>query len=295
MNSIVPDTWKIPPQLAARFGDNAGRQRAMNAEGHLLLVLHDPPNPNEQGRQTKLLWRAPDGAWACNTDGSVSDLLKKHVASFAERAEDLESKMQEASCADDYFYLLQAIAPLHRSSRNLHATLQQARDMMSEDRAIIVARDSAGDIERTFELLHLDAKNGLDYTVARKSELQSQQTYEMALSAHRLNVLAAIFFPITALSSIFAMNPALAPELLLHTPIFWTVIGAGSLCGLLLSRSIVQKPVDKSDSKIAITKSKSRYGAKSRNQTNQTNQTNKTNKTSQPRYGKQIKQSAKPA
>ena len=35
MNSIVPDTWKIPPQLAARFGDNAGRQRAMNAEGHL--------------------------------------------------------------------------------------------------------------------------------------------------------------------------------------------------------------------------------------------------------------------
>jgi HPt (histidine-containing phosphotransfer) domain-containing protein len=232
----------------ARFGDNAGRQRAMNAEGHLLLVLHDPPNPNDQGRQAKLLWRAPDGAWACNNDGSDSDLLKKHVANFAKRAEFLENKMQEASCADDYFFLLQAIAPLHRSSRNLHATLQQARDMIAEDRAIIVARDSAADIERTFELLHLDAKNGLDYTVARKSELQSQQSYEMALSAHRLNVLAAIFFPITALSSIFAMNPTLAPESLLHTPIFWTVVGAGSLCGLLLSRSIVQRPREKKES-----------------------------------------------
>jgi hypothetical protein len=170
------------------------------------------------------------------------------VANFAKRAEFLENKMQEASCADDYFFLLQAIAPLHRSSRNLHATLQQARDMIAEDRAIIVARDSAADIERTFELLHLDAKNGLDYTVARKSELQSQQSYEMALSAHRLNVLAAIFFPITALSSIFAMNPTLAPESLLHTPIFWTVVGAGSLCGLLLSRSIVQRPREKKES-----------------------------------------------
>lgn len=261
----------------------------MNAEGHLLLVLHEPPNPNDQERKAKLLWRAPNGDWACNTDGSVSNLLKKHVASFAERAEDLESKMQEASCADDYFFLLQAIAPLHRSSRNLHATLQQARDMISEDRAIIVARDSAGDIERTFELLHLDAKNGLDYTVARKSELQSQQTYEMALSAHRLNVLAAIFFPITALSSIFAMNPSLAPELLLHTPTFWTVVGAGSLCGLLLSRSIVRKPVDKGDSPVALTKSQSRSGARSGIQTR------KTSTTSQPRYGKQIKQGAKPA
>ena len=156
---------------------------------------------------------------------------------------------------------MQTIAPLHRSSRNLHATLQQARDMVAEDRDIIVARDTAGDIERTFELLHQDAKNGLDYTVARKSELQSQQSYEMALSAHRLNVLAAIFFPITALSSIFAMNPALAPETLLHTPIFWTVLGAGSLTGLLLSRSIMHKPEEPSYTPPAIPKSKSRYGA----------------------------------
>ncbi len=265
MKSIIPDTWRIPAQLTARFGDSAGRQRAMQAEGHLLLVLHEPPRRNDSERRAKLLWRAPNGTWACNTDGSVSDLLKKHTASFAERAEDLETKMQEASCADDYFFLLQTIAPLHRSSRNLHATLQQARDLVTEDRDIIVARDLAGDIERTFELLHQDAKNGLDYTVARKSELQSQQSYEMALSAHRLNILAAIFFPITALSSIFAMNPALAPETLLHTPIFWTVLGAGSLTGLLLSRSIMHKPEEPSYTPPAVPKSKSgsksRYGA----------------------------------
>lgn len=260
MNSIVPETWKIPPQLIARFGDSAGKQRAMNAEGHLLLVLHNPALDNNTGleRKAKLLWRAPSGAWACNSDGSEIDLLKKHVASFAALVEQLENQVQEAEGADDYFRLLQAIGPLHRSSRNLHSTLQQAREMVSEDREIIVARDSAGDIERALELLHLDAKNGLDYTVARKSELQSQQTYEMAVSAHRLNILAAIFFPITALSSIFAMNPALAPEHLLHTASFWTVVGAGTISGLLLSRTL-SKTVQSSPK--PIVSNRSRYGA----------------------------------
>jgi hypothetical protein len=274
MNSIVPDTWKIPPQLAARFGDSAGRQRAMHAEGHLLLVLHEPPRRNDQRAPSQIIMAGTERQMGLQYRWQRQRPLKKHVASFAERAEDLEMKMQEASCADDYFFLLQTIAPLHRSSRNLHATLQQARDMVAEDRDIIVARDSAGDIERTFELLHQDAKNGLDYTVARKSELQSQQSYEMALSAHRLNVLAAIFFPITALSSIFAMNPALAPETLLHTPIFWTVLGAGSLTGLLLSRSIMHKPEEPSYTPPAAltnlsqsgARSKSRYGGKSEQQ-----------------------------
>ena len=268
MNSIVPDTWNLPQQLIARFGDSAGKQRAMFADGHLLLVLHDPPSPNKRERQAKLIWRSPNGSWACNTDGSETDLLKKHLASYSAQVEQLENLVQTATCADDYFYLLQAIAPLHRSSRNLHSTLQQARDLVAEDRDIIIARDSAGDIERAFELLHLDAKNGLDYTVAKKTELQSQQSYEMAVSAHRLNVLAAIFFPITALSSIFAMNPALAPAALLNSPVFWTVLGAGAFTGLLLSKSVVSKPVMVDTPLPAVPKTNFRYGSGLPNRTN---------------------------
>src|SRR4029077_1369179 len=104
------------------------------------------------------------------------------------------------------FRLLQKVAPLHRTARNLHATLQQAREFVPDDRDLIVARDTSGDIERSFELLHNDAKNGLDYTVALETELQSQRTYEMAVSAHRLNLLAALFFPIATLSAIFDMK-----------------------------------------------------------------------------------------
>lgn len=214
----------------------------MFAEGHLLLVLHEPPSANNRTRSARILWRNPQGAWTSNTNISGAHLLKKHIAGFADKLDGLERQLQAASGADDYFKLLQAVAPLHRTSRNLHSTLQQARDMMPEDRDVIVARDAAGDVERAFELIHMDAKNGLDYTVAQRAELQSQRSYEMAVSAHRLNLLAALFFPITALSSVFGMNIANGLELFSTKVMFWGVLGFGFLIGLMLTMLIAKKP-----------------------------------------------------
>ncbi len=242
MKTIVPDDWDIPVQIRDRFGDHAGRQRAMIADGHLLLVLHEPPGPNDRGRIGTLVWRNPSGSWAWTKNGSINHLLRKHVASFAQEAEELETQLQNAFFAADYFSLLQAIAPLHRTSCNLHSTLQKARDMMPDDRELIVARDAAGDVERAFELLYMDAKNGLDYTAAQRNELQSQRTYEMSVTAHRLNMLAAIFFPITAISSIFGMNFATGLEAITGTTVFWAILGGGFLSGLLLSKVISEKP-----------------------------------------------------
>ncbi len=91
--------------------------------------------------------------------------------------------------ADDYFCLLQTVAALDRTSCNLH-TLQHAREMLPMIGSN-VARDAASDLDRAFELLHSDAKNGLNYIVAQRSEQQSQRSYEMAVSAHRLNLLVS--------------------------------------------------------------------------------------------------------
>ncbi|MFN8659862.1 MAG: CorA family divalent cation transporter [Candidatus Obscuribacterales bacterium] len=242
MKVNLPDEWRIPAQIRERLGDNAGRQRAMNYEGHLLLVLHAPPGPDDRSREGRLFLRSPTGSWACNTSGNVSNVLKDHIRDFRERADKLDEDLQAASCANDYFQILQAVAPLHRTARNLHTTLQQAREMIADDREIIVARDAAGDVERALELLHLDAKNGLDYTVASRAELQSERSYEMAASAHRLNLLAAVFFPITAISSIFGMNIASGLETVPGRWLFWVVLGVGFLSGLILSRMIAQPP-----------------------------------------------------
>jgi Mg2+ and Co2+ transporter CorA len=237
---VVPETWQIPTEIRERFGETAGRQRAMLADGHLVLVLHQPPGPDDGDRVAKLLWRHPNGLWSCNIDGSLEYLLKKHIAQYAQLAQQLEDQLQSASSAKKYFQLLQSIAPLQRASRNLHLTLQQAREMIPHDQDIIAARDAASDVERAFELLYIDAKNALDFTVAEKAEIQSQRSYEMSLSAHRLNVLAALFFPITAITSIFGMNFASGLESLPF--MFWTILAVGSLCGLCLVRTIAHHP-----------------------------------------------------
>lgn len=242
MKTIIPESWEIPIQIRERFGDSAGRQRAMFADGHLLLVLHQLPAQNSRNRQARILWRAPSAEWTWTTNGSTNDLLKKHIAGFTERAELLEIDLQKANCAADYFELLQSIGPLHRTSRNLHAALQQAREMVPDDREIIAARDAASEVERAFELLHQDAKNGLEFTAAEKAEIQSSKAYEMAVSAHRLNILAALFFPITAISSIFGMNIHSGLETVPGSWMFWGILGGGFFTGVLLMLVIKKGP-----------------------------------------------------
>ena len=55
--SILPPNWDVPEEFRRRLGEKAGRQRAMLAEGHLLLVLHRPPQKNETERTGRALWR----------------------------------------------------------------------------------------------------------------------------------------------------------------------------------------------------------------------------------------------
>lgn len=240
---ILPTTWNIPEKIRQRFGETSGRQRAMLAEGHLVIVLHEQVETSQKHREAQMFWRDPTGVWCSSSKGGGIQALRRHLSEFSERYEQLESQLQSAKCATDYFNLLQIIAPLQRMTRNMHATLQQARDMIPDDRDIIVVRDTAGDIERSFELLYIDAKNGLEYTVAHKTELQSQRGYEMASAAHRLNLLAAIFLPITALASIFGMN---VPHCLDGCPSkvsFWAILAVGAVAGFILALLIGQKTV----------------------------------------------------
>jgi Mg2+ and Co2+ transporter CorA len=74
------------------------------------------------------------------------------------------------------------------------------------ERELINMRDQAAGIERNAELLLQDAQFGLNFTVARQAESQAASARQMAATAHRLNLLAAMFLPLTALASVFGMN-----------------------------------------------------------------------------------------
>lgn len=249
MRMLLPPDWDVPAKFAKRLGDDVGRQRVMHADGHLLLVLHEPPLAGLARRKGRLFWRDPDGAWRSKPLGDGAQALKRHVAEYAERVERLEKLWQAADTATEYYQLVRAIAPLHRTTRHLHAVLQHARELFPEDRDLINLRDQVNEIERALELLHGDAKNGLDFTVAHQAEQQSQRIYEMTVASHRLNLLVAAFFPIATLSAIFG---AVFEMMLAHedhglhglsTPgLFWCMMGLGLLCGLMLARIIARKP-----------------------------------------------------
>jgi hypothetical protein len=249
MRILIPHDWQVPELFNSRLGDSVGRQRAMVADGHLLLVLHEPPAVGVPERTGRLFWRDPHGLWRSRGLGDGAQSLKRHVAEFAERVEQLEKQWLSAEAAAGYYELLRAIAPLHRTLRHLYATLQQAREMIPEDRDLINLRDQVGEIERAMELLHSDAKNGLDFTVAYQLEQQAERTYHMAVSAHRLNLLAATFFPLATLSgvygAIFGMIIAHRehPEHEWSTPgLFWSILGIGLVCGLVLARLVARRP-----------------------------------------------------
>jgi hypothetical protein len=238
----LPQMWNVPEIFRSRVGESVGRQRAMCADGHLLLILHEPPTADQEDRRGRFFWRSPDGAWQSNSLGSGIGALQRHLAEYRDAVQTLDDAEGRAEMADDYFRLMREIAPLRRAAHNMYETLQAARQMVSEDQDLIVRRDEAYQIHRAAELLQGDAKIGLDCAIARRAEQEAESSNKMALAAHRLNVLAAIFFPIATIATIFGMNLASGLENAFTPWLFWFVLAGCILCGLLLTAMIVGKP-----------------------------------------------------
>ena len=230
----IPDEWKIPDALRLRLGANTtGRQRALLAEGHLLLVLHEVPRHGQRERRGVYFWRAPDGSWCSSAECEGIPTLATHVNDYSSAADELESKYQAATMAKDYFALLQEVAPILRSATNMYSALQSAREALPDLPALISVRDTAGDVVRSLELLHTDAKNALDYDVAKSSEEQAILGEEAVRSGVRLNILAAIFLPLSTVTGMLGVNLALGLE---GAPVWasWSLFGLGLVIGLIV-------------------------------------------------------------
>ena len=238
MAQVIPDAWQVPNRIRQRVGVQAGRQRAIVEEGHLLLIVHELPKDDEVTRAAKLFWRAPDGTWRASGAGQSGGLpvLKRHLETVQQALHQLDARVDGGKSAQDFFTVLNAATPLQRSARNLHKALQEAREGV-DDREIIALRDSAGDLERAAELLVGDARNALEYTVARNAETQAANGQRAVDAQHRLNLLAALFFPVTAIGSILGTNLHTGIE---HAPpaVFWLVLVLAFASGLVIRNSL---------------------------------------------------------
>lgn len=244
-SSSLPAVWQVPEAIRKRLGEQVGRQRVMFHEGHLLLVLHKPPHPEEQERVGRYFWRTPDGVWSSDALGSGTNSLTRHLNEYSTLLEKFEQMDDAAQSADEYFAVVYALTPLQRAARNLHAVLQDARTKCPDDRDLINLRDRAYQIERTAELLYTDARNGLEYAVAKRAEEQAESSHLMAVSAHRLNILAAFFFPVVTVSTILGMNLTSGLESLdqQFAPLpFVATLAAGLVLGFVLRAAISNGP-----------------------------------------------------
>jgi hypothetical protein len=243
--NLLPAAWEVPQEFRQRLGEQAGRQRIMQADGHLLLILHVPPKPDGNEREGRFFWRDPAGKWTPTGSSPSQPGLGEFLSQYERALDELQRDEDEARSARDYFDLLNHLQPMVRTTRNLHATLQEAREAAPNDRHLLLWRDRAYAISRAAELLHADAKNALDFAVAQRAEEEAELTRRVETSAHRLNVLAAMFFPVVTLAAFFGMElrNGLEPYDEKYAPLpMLVILGVGLVLGLLLTAFVTRKP-----------------------------------------------------
>ncbi len=218
-----------------RFGHKGlGQQRAMIAQNHLLLVLHKPPGTESTETRGRVVLATT--GWDLETDGDIGNGIEpliRHLKEYNAAAEKFLEDYHQAQEAEDYFRILEAMSPLRLATKNLHATLQAAREGIPGDRDLIDLRDYAYEIERSLDLLYENTKNALDFRIAKRAEEQTQLSLQAVKSGERLNILAAIFFPLTAIASVFGMNLVSGLESN-SIETFWLVVLVGIVLGLFV-------------------------------------------------------------
>jgi hypothetical protein len=243
--SLLPEVWAVPEVFRRRLGEQSGRQRAMHADGHLLLVLHAPPKADSETREGRFFWRDAAGNWTPPGTAPSQPGLGELLTEYERAIDKLQDAEDAAQTARQYFDLLTALNPLVRSARNLHEAIQDGRKAEPNDRQLLLWRDRAYAISRSAELLHSDAQNALDFAVAQRAEEHAESSRRVEAAAHRLNILVACFFPVATLAAVLGANLGHgleaydrqnAPGTLL------AMVGGGLLLGMIIALFINRRP-----------------------------------------------------
>jgi len=178
--------------------------------------------------------------------GKGHSALLKHVDEFSDAINKLAKSEADAQTSEDYFLVISELSPLLRATRNLHKVMQEAREASGNDKAMINLRDKAYELEREAELLLSESKHELDFLIAQRTEQQAASSHKMAISAHRLNILAAFFFPMVTLATIFGTQLLHGYEDKFAPYPFLGMIAVGLALGLALNAfvnvSVAPKP-----------------------------------------------------
>lgn len=256
-----PDySWSLPEAIGRRLGrESYGAQRALHEEGHLLLVLHEPPQTAGGAREHAVFLRTPDGAWAFHGQPGGEQSLRRLLDRYQERLTKGLTAYDEADDAVDLFALIERVRPVARAAVNLHAALQAAREAVGNDAELITVRDRAVEVMRGLELLLADAQLALNFRLAQQAEAQTRAALANQRAQEKLNTLAAWTAPLLAVGAVFGMNLRSGGEAI-DAWLFWVVLVAGMVAGWWV-KVWVQRPPPP-EKKKALSSAKVRAGAK---------------------------------
>jgi hypothetical protein len=226
--------WTLPKEIQARLGNESwGAQRALYEVEHLLLVLHAPPKADRDAREHEVFLRLPGGKWLYKGAERGEAALDNYLDDYRKLFTDFESRFEKGQGVDALFQIIDDLIPLARSSANMKQAFQSAREQVGDDIFLITMRDRANDLARGFELLLADARLALDFRRAQTAEAQARAAEAQARAQHKLNILAAITFPLMCIATVFGMNLRSGLE---ELPViaFWLVFGGGLGVGMLV-------------------------------------------------------------
>lgn len=234
--------WTLPAEITSRLGSESwGAQRAIVESGQLLLILHAPPKADSNEREHEVYFRQRDGKWLHKGLDHGERALRSFLEAYGTLLNELEMRCEQAADIDTLFSIIDRLIPLARSSANMKLALQSAREALDNDAFLIDMRDRSVDIARGFELLLADARQALEFRIARSAEAQTRAAEIGNRAQHKLNNLAAVTFPLMAVSSLFGMNLQSGLE---DVPFFafWLVFVCGLMLGLWVRRWVSSTP-----------------------------------------------------
>jgi Mg2+ and Co2+ transporter CorA len=232
---------KLPAEIEDRLGETTfGRQRVVASGEYLLLILHYPPQDGSYERDSVVFLRDGTGEYECNGKPDGEKELQKLLDKYEGIFDACEDRFRDEAEVSELFELLREMTPMTRAVKNMSATLQTARDHVEGDAFLISMRDESFELARSFELLSADIQITLERKNAEAALAQARQTEEMTSAQHKLNILAAITFPLMAIATLFGMN--LQSGLEQVSPVlFWMVFASGIFIGFAVKSWVARK------------------------------------------------------
>ena len=196
-------TINLPERWRHRVGETVGRQRMLEEEGQLLLILHEVPGDAEKDwffwiDETKQWFSAPE-------EGGLTH-LKQLLNRYEEVVDSLEARVKTADSVEDFYSILREEAPIGRSLKQVRLIAARTRKICKKHRPLLEIRSIAEELDHDLTLVQDEARLGMEAVAAESAENQRIMSEKQARHGLRLNLLAAFYLPLMVLASLMGMN-----------------------------------------------------------------------------------------